>query len=150
MRSKCLFIFNKLTALIQWLLPMLFMFVGFFSTDIILRYYTSDIGFYDIRHLAPMLFTVCWCCFLILLVYSLPRKIGRIVYFIIAVVFTLYGCAQYIYYQLFQSFIWFNDLAMAGEGSDYLSFVLGLIDNRLLSILLTGLICMVFALIFFP
>ena len=115
-----------------------------------MRYYTSDIGFYDIRHLAPMLFTVCWCCFLILLVYSLPRKIGRIVYFIIAVVFTLYGCAQYIYYQLFQSFIWFNDLAMAGEGSDYLSFVLGLIDNRLLSILLTGLICMVFALIFFP
>lgn len=45
MRSKCLFIFNKLTALIQWLLPMLFMFVGFFSTDIILRYYTSDIAF---------------------------------------------------------------------------------------------------------
>lgn len=150
MRSKCLFIFNKITALIQWMLPMMFMFVGFFSTDIILRYYTSDIGFYDIRHLAPMFFTVCWCCFLILFVYSLPRKVGRIVYFIIAIVLTLYGCAQYIYYQLFQNFIWFNDLAMAGEGSDYLSFVLGLIDNRLLSILLTGLICMVFALIFFP
>ncbi len=150
MRSKLIFIIDWITKLIQGILPVLFMFIGFFSTDIILRYYTADIGFYDLRHLAPMFFTVFWSGVLIVIVLSLPRLLGRIVYAIMAILFTGYGCAQYIYYQIFQNFIWFNDLAMAGEGSDYFDYVLGLIDNRLLSILLTGLICMIFAEIFFP
>lgn len=128
-----------------------FMFIGFVSVDIMLRSYTNEIGFYDFHHLAPLFFTCIWACILILLVTSLPRLLGKIVYLIVALVSTLYACGQYIYYQIFQNFIWFPDLAMAGEGADYVDYVLTFLsDEKVVSMLFVGLVCALISLLFFP
>lgn len=143
--------FEKTLDFLQKHISACFMILGFASCDIFLRYYTNDeIGFYDIHHLAPLFFTLFHSCMLTLIFYTLPRHLGRILYTFVSLVFNLYACGQIIYFKLFDNFIWFKDIAFAGEGSDYASYVISLIDNHIIVMFLFSFICMIFALIFFP
>lgn len=134
----------------KYVLTALFMFTGFVAVDLFLRYYTNDIGFFDFHQIAPLLFTCLWSIVLTSIFLCLPRWLGRTLYTFSSLVLLLYGCGQYIYYQLFKSFIWFNDIAIAGEGSDYLDYVFSLIDDKILTMFCFSAICIFFAFVFFP
>lgn len=143
--------FSKTLDFIRKYVSACFMILGFASCDIFLRYFTNDeIGFYDIHHLAPFMFTLIHSCLLTIIFYSLPRWLGRILYFIVSLVFTCYACGQIIYFKIFNNFIWFKDIAFAGEGSDYANYVIGLIDENIITMFVFSLICILIALIFYP
>lgn len=141
---------KKISDFIRNYLYLIFMFIAFFCVDILLRTYTQEIAFYDIHHVAPLFFTLVWTGVFMVITTALPRLIGKWVYLFINTVFILYGCGQYIYYQIFQNFVWLNDLAIASEGADYLSYVMGLFDDRLFNMLFISVVCMVSAFILFP
>ena len=141
---------KKITSFLCHNLYIIFMFIALVGPDLYLRTATQAIGFYGIHHVAPLFFTVVWATIIMIVVTALPRVLGKWLYLLVNTVFIIYGCAQYIYYQIFQNFIWLNDLAIAGEGADYMSFVFGLFDEQLTSMLAVGFLCMLAAFFFFP
>lgn len=141
---------EKVIGFLKNSLSIPFMILGFMASDLMLRHLTQEVGFYGIHHSAPFLFTLFWSCTLTLILSSFPQKIGRILYGFISIVFNLYACGQVIYYRIFNTFIWFNDIGLAGEGADYVDYVLSLIDYDILMMFLFSFVCTIMALIFYP
>ena len=141
---------EKVISFLKNTLSIPFMILGFMASDLMLRMMTQEVGFYDIHHSAPFLFTLFWSCMLALIFTSFPRRFGQILYGIVSLVFNLYACGQVIYYRIFDTFIWFNDIGLASEGSDYASYVLTLIDKSIITMFLFSFVCSVFAILLYP
>lgn len=110
----------------------LFLVFTFVMLDFWLRYKTRSIGLYSITELAPNALTLAWAVLLSSLVTLIPsRKAGRIVYGVVYFLYFIYTLAQYIVYLVLNRFIYVSDILLAGEGSDYLSYVMGFLTPRL-------------------
>ena len=104
----------------------LFIFIAvfpFFLTDFILRYVLNFIIVYDIKYyLVPILFDIFWIFGLVYFCYGiLPKTVGKILYTIIYLFFGIMFLVNYIYFCIFEQFMWFKAIFMAGEGLDYVS-----------------------------
>lgn len=105
---------------------MIFLFCAvfpFFLTDIILRYVLNFIIVYDIKYyLVPIMFNVFWIFGLVYLCYGiLPKTLGKILYTIIYLFFGIWFFANYIYFCIFEQYMWMRVIFLAGEGMDYAS-----------------------------
>lgn len=93
-------------------------------------------------------FTVGWILLIIgFCVYILPKKMGKIVFSVIAVIFMIYSLSQYIYFKIFDQFFWLKSIMLAGEGADYLDHVVKMIDLRLIVFSALEILFLVLALI---
>lgn len=129
--------------LILGALSYLFVFFSFCAVDFWLRIMIRSIDRYSLRAIEPNLFTALWSAVLTLLVTSpQQKKHARIAcgaaYFI-AAVYAIVQCGAYL---VLGRLLFISDFLYAGEGSDYLSYVIGFITPALLlkvgALLLTG------------
>ena len=93
------------------------------------------------------LFSACWICIITALcVCILPRRWGRVVFAILWFAFFALSFSEYIYYMIFEQFFGVKSIMLAGEGADYIDYVLQLIDVRIISYAVISLLALVVAL----
>ncbi len=79
------------------------------------------------------IFELCWIFLIIFFcVFILPKKAGRIVFSVVSSLFIILSLSQYIYHRIFDQFFWLKSIMLAGEGKDYFSYALQMVDKRLL------------------
>lgn len=138
----------------HWVLGLcrgLFLVFTFAALDIWLRYQTRQIDLYPITALAPNLLTVLWAVLLTSLTTLLPsRRAGRIAYGLVYFVSFVYTFAQYVVYLVLNRFFYVSDIVLAGEGSDYLSYVLEFITPELVLQVLSLIAFGIIGIVIFP
>lgn len=105
---------NKFNA--TEIIKVVYLFISFFAVDALIRIMTRWLGYYSIYKIAPSLFSLCWICIIIVSLSLFPRKVGRIIYIIFYAILAIYSIIQYIYYLIFDKFLFFSDLQNASEG----------------------------------
>ncbi len=94
--------------------------LSFLIIDIVLRYFTQSINFYNINRLAPNLFTFCWVFLTIGISLSFKNTYTKIIYiFSISLSIVLF-LTHSIYYSYFNNFFDFSSLKYAGEAGGYM------------------------------
>ena len=88
--------------------------------DIITRLFGSIIHFYRITKLPPNLFTISWIILFVGLALGFKRKIGRIIYLLVNIIFLIIFLVNNIYFSMTKTFFDFSLLESASEGSPYM------------------------------
>lgn len=95
------------------------------------------------------IFSLSWVCLIVIVcVFLLPKRFGRVLYILLSGFFIVLSFSEYIYYRLFDQFFWLKSILLAGEGTDYLDYVVKLIDGKLILFTLLAIFSLVFACIF--
>lgn len=112
--------YNNILPYILAVLPFLFM-------DLMIRGLATQVNYFRAEMVASSwLFSVVWIALIVLVTTSLRRKIGRIVYLCLFVIYFLLFLTNCVYFSYTDFFFSFNLLSLAGAGSDYiLDTVLG-------------------------
>jgi len=110
------FIKNNLPTIVVFL----WLSLPFIAMDLITRVFGLKIGFYKITNLPPNLFNLSWIILFIGLTLSLKKSIGKFIYLIIIITFTIIFFVNNVYYSITQNFFDFILLESASEGSPYL------------------------------
>jgi phosphoglycerol transferase MdoB-like AlkP superfamily enzyme len=132
-------------------LKYLYLFLSFVIPDLWLRIATKSIGQYAVYRGAPNVYTICWSLLICALVIVFnKRMVRRIIYALSYYFVIVYVIVQYGYYEIFGKFLFLSDLALAREGSHYISVVLNIIDIKLVSSLLIFLIIGIAGIILMP
>ena len=92
----------------------------FIAMDIITRLFGKGIKFYKITSLAPNLFTLAWIILFVGLTLSYKKKIGRIIYLVITILFLVLFLTNNVYFSMTNTFFDFSLLESASEGSPYI------------------------------
>lgn len=132
------------------LLKCVFIAITFFVVDFTLRFMTRWLGYYSIFELAPSLFTICWSAVFIVVLSLTPKRIGRIVYAIWYGEWSIYAIIQYVYYLVFSKFFFLSDIQNAGEASDYLKYVMDVINTNVFVMLALFLVMGIAGFLLFP
>lgn len=135
---------NKIVNYMQWFTYVM-MIVSFLIPDYVLRRWIYAIGFVDLKEAAPYLFSFAWTILFVIIVISLPQKMGKIVYSFLTIFWYIVASAQYIYYKIFDKMIWVKDITVAKEGSDFASYVIDKFDYRLFFLVF----CCIFFVLYF-
>lgn len=107
----------------------LYIIFSFMVLDAWLRVVTRWLGYYSIYEVAPNLFTGCWSVLLVIIVMSISKKmLRRIVYAIFYYFWMVYAIVQYGAYLILGKFLFLSDFMYAGEGTDYVSYILDFLD----------------------
>lgn len=132
------------------LIRCVFIALTFFIIDFSLRYLTRWLGYYSIFEFAPTFFSLCYIEAFVVLLSLLPRKVGRIVYVGAYAICAIYSLIQYIYYLIFDKFFFVTDIQYAGEGNDYLNYVIEVLNGNVLIMLVIFLIFGIAGFLVFP
>lgn len=97
-----------------------FMILPFIAMDIITRLFGNVIGFYKIYRLSPNLFTISWIILFIGISLGFKKKIGKIIYLIINILFLIMFLTNNVYFSMTKTFFDFNLLESASEGAPYI------------------------------
>ncbi len=96
---------------------------------------------------ASSFFSIGWVLFLIVIcVFILPITIGKIIFSIITICFSIFSLAECVYYKIFEQFFWLKGIGLAGEGVDYFGYAAGLIEPWMIIYLLLSFVFMIAAL----
>jgi len=97
---------------------------GLFNPGVFTEFYVGAVS---------TLFSLGWIFLIVYLcVFVMPKKAGKIVFIIISSLFILLSFSEYIYYKIFGQLFWLKSIVLAGEGADYLGYVMELIDLRII------------------
>ena len=113
-------------------LQTLYLIGAFFAIDALLRVLTRWLGYYSIYKPAPSLFSLCWIIILVTLLLSFPRKVGRLLFGLLYYSFSVYSIIQYVYYLIFNRFLFFSDLKLASEGIDYVGYIKTILNGSVI------------------
>lgn len=92
-------------------------------------------------------FTIGWVMFFVVLcTLVLPKIIGKIIFSIITICFSVLSLAECIYYKIFEQFFWLRGIGLAGEGIDYLDYAIKLIEPWMIIYLVASFVFMLAAL----
>lgn len=95
--------------------------VPFILIDIFMRIIASDINYFQKKMVFPnILFNFMWIGLIIGICLSLKSKIGKVLYWILFVVYLAFFVTNGVYYYLSGFFFSFNLVEMADEGSSYI------------------------------
>ncbi|WP_426350914.1 LTA synthase family protein [Alloiococcus sp. CFN-8] len=134
-----------------YLLRLIYILISFGILDVWLRVETRWIGRYSIYELAPNLFTLVWCIIIVIILQLISsRLIGRIIYAILYFITVTYVVIQYGYYMIFDKFLFISDFALAGEGAEYLEYVLDIITPWIVFEIVVLVLFGIAGIIFFP
>ena len=92
----------------------------FIAMDIITRLFGNVIGFYKIYRLSPNLFTISWIILFIGISLGFKKKIGKIIYLTISILFLIMFLTNNVYFSMTKTFFDFNLLESASEGAPYI------------------------------
>ncbi len=102
--------------------------------DLMLRRFLSPGVFTEFYvSLTTSLFSLGWVLFLVLFCrLILPKHVGKIVFAILAVCFSVLALSECVYYKIFEQFFWLKGIGLAGEGSDYFGYASKLIEPEMI------------------
>lgn len=94
------------------------------------------------------LFSVCWIG-LILFVCTvlLPKRIGKIVYAVIALFFAILAVCQYVYFSIFNQFFWIKSIVLASEGTSYIGYAVSNMRAKLVVCTVVSVVSLMLAVI---
>ncbi len=96
----------------------------------------------------PTLFNLAWICTaLFFCTVLLSKKIGKILYFIIGLIFIILSFANYIYFQIFEQFFWLSEVGLAGEASSYFRYALTYLDWKVVCATVSSFVLLFFAIL---
>ncbi len=126
-----------LSAVIALLLPEL-MFRRFIEPGVFTENYVT---------FASSIFSIGWVIFFfVLCVFLLPRKIGKIIFSLTTICFSVLSLSECVYYKIFEQFFWLKSIGLAGEGADYFGYAAELIEPWMIGYLVATLFFMLTAL----
>lgn len=97
---------------------------------------------------ASYFFSIGWVAFFVVLCgFVLPRTIGKIVFLVITICFSVFSLAECVYYKIFEQFFWLKSIGMAGEGAEYFGYAAKLIEPWMMFILVATVMFMLAALL---
>lgn len=109
----------------------LLIFGSFIVLDVGFRYrYNSKLPLIWWDILSSNLFTIFYALIFSVVIYALPRKVGKIVYAITYGIIIIFVCSQSIHFETLGRFWRFNDLFSASEGATYFLDVIKNIDKK--------------------
>lgn len=117
--------------------------------DYLLRYFMQD-GVFSQGYvtLASSLFSLGWAFFFVFFCcLILPKKVGKIVYAFLTLVFSVLSLCECVYHKIFDQFFWLKGIGLAGEGADYLDYAVKLVDVEMILFFLAAIGLMVAALL---
>ncbi|HOP65917.1 MAG TPA: hypothetical protein PLX66_02735, partial [Bacilli bacterium] len=112
-------IIKKVKKFIKNNIHIIYMALPLVLMDLMTRYLGTEINFYKMYKLAPNLFTLLWVFLFIGVCLSLKKYAGKIIYFIVNIIFITLFLVNNIYYSLSSNYFSFNLMESAGEGSPY-------------------------------
>jgi len=98
-------------------LPFVFydIFIRIFVGNVVLD---GSLGIY-----MPIIFNILWILLFVAICLALPKGVGKILYIIFNIIFSVWTFSNYIYHCIFKQFLWISDIIMAGEGSNYFDVI---------------------------
>lgn len=77
---------------------------------------------------ASFFFSAGWVLFFFALcVFVLPRKLGKVIFSVTTVCFSVLSLSECVYYEIFDQFFWLKSIGLAGEGLEYFDYAAKLI-----------------------
>lgn len=139
---------NKVKCFIKKYYFVIFCFVALFLPDRILldlpgdKVFTkSDLAF------VSTLFSVLWVFAITLFCVCIPNKrIGKILFGAVSVLFIALSFGQYVYYLIFGDFFWIKSIFLMGEGATYVKDIAELIDIKIIISTIVSVLCVIAAL----
>lgn len=136
---------SKHRRILKRIFSLLYIVFSFCVLDLWLRFQTRWIGEYSIFEPAPNLFTFLWSFLFTILISIIPsQKISKIVYGMVYFLFTIYAVVQYGAYLILGRFLYISDFMLIGEGSDYTTWVISVINPsivpQILALVIIGVI----------
>lgn len=114
------FLNNKVIVILFWIFSML----PLIMADIVLRYVLNPLHMSSVYNLVPILFSMFWIfLFIYIFRFIMPKKIGRIMYVIFAVLFGVWFFANFISFKMFSKFLWFESIFLTSEAKNYISVI---------------------------
>ncbi len=113
-------ILNKIKDFIFKYIYILFLALPFIAMDIITRLFGNSIKFFKLSSFSPNLFTFTWIILFVGITLSYKKKIGRIIYLVMTILFLVLFLINNVYYSMTRTFFDFNLLESASEGSPYI------------------------------
>jgi Phosphoglycerol transferase and related proteins, alkaline phosphatase superfamily len=97
------------------------LFLFFFLIDLFFRIiYAEEVSIYVWYKKITNLFTICYSLLFALIIYSLPRKIGKLVFIISSTITYIFLFIQSFHFKAMGRFFGIDDIFFAGEASAYL------------------------------
>ncbi len=92
--------------------------------DVFLRFYVGKTTLEGVLgDVMPIIFNVLWITLICTFCLILPKTVGRIVYALILIISAVWCFSNYIYHCVFKQFLWVGDIAMVGEGIEYINII---------------------------
>ena len=113
-------IIDKIITFIKDYKYIFFLALPFISMDIITRLFGRNINFYKLFSLSPNMFTITWIVLFLGLTLGFKKRIGKIIYLVINLIFLIVFLTNNVYYSMTKTFFDFSLLESASEGSPYI------------------------------
>ena len=113
-------IIDKIITFIEDYKYIFFLALPFISMDIITRLFGRNINFYKLFSLSPNMFTITWIILFLGLTLGFKKRIGKIIYLVINLIFLIVFLTNNVYYSMTKTFFDFSLLESASEGSPYI------------------------------
>lgn len=113
-------IIDKIITFIKDYKYIFFLALPFISMDIITRLFGRNINFYKLFSLSPNMFTITWIILFLGLTLGFKKRIGKIIYLVINLIFLIVFLTNNVYYSMTKTFFDFSLLESASEGSPYI------------------------------
>ena len=96
---------------------------------------------------ATTLFSLGWVLFLVFFCWLiLPKKVGKSIFVVLTLCFSLLTLSECVYYKIFEQFFWLKGIALAGEGADYFGYAVKMIEPKMILFLMAAFCFMLAAL----
>lgn len=116
--------------------------------DFMIRHFTEP-GVFNETYVtvASSFFSMGWILFfMIACTMTMTKKLGKTVFSVITIIFTLLSLSECIYYKIFEQFFWLKSIGLAGEGVDYIGYVSEMTEPWMITYLVISLISVIGAL----
>jgi len=111
--------------------------------DIGIRLLTyKEINFVSFIHLPSILFTISYIMIIIFLYYIKP-KLGKIIYIILTILINIYTLAQILHFNILDRMITITDILVADQGAGMIGYILRQIKFSYIIILLLSIIFLI-------
>ncbi len=115
--------------------------VAMLLPDLMLRRFLNP-GVFTEKYvtLATSLFSLGWVLFLVLFCgLILPKKVGKTIFVVLTICFSLLALSECVYYKIFEQFFWLKGIGLAGEGADYFGYAVKMIEPEMILFLIAAL-----------
>ena len=83
----------------------------------------KDINFTSLFHLPSLLFTISYIL-IILLIYYIKPKLGKITYIVFTILFNIYAFAQMLHFQILDRILTITDILVADQGATMIGYII--------------------------